>query len=172
MVAYGSMDDLFEGLNTMGADFPIPGLDLNDEFDDCITDHLMEDEDLDDCFGTGGPTVSVFPNGGAGGSAERLVILTDKLVDERGWAWSELKEFLCEYLFRCRPPVIRIQFHGSRHSMQALGLMKGAANIGAKKQFDEAVDWVNASKQMAPPILFTLDFWYGHPLRKDRLFLV
>jgi hypothetical protein len=56
--------------------------------------------------------------------------------------------------------------------MQALGLMKASANIGAAKQFDEAVDWVNASKQTAPPILFTLDFWYGHPLRKDRLFLV
>ncbi len=182
MVAYGSVDDLYDDLNKMGADFPIPGLELNGGFDDCITDHLIEDLPLDECFGEGEP-ITIFPNGGGGedgedgeddeaGCTRRLVILTDKLVDERRWAWPELKEFLCEYLFRCRPPVIRIQFHGSHHSMQALGLMKTSANIGAAKQFDEAVDWVNASKQMAPPILFTLDFWYGHPLRKDRLFLV
>jgi len=169
MVAYGSYEGLVDDLNEMGADFPIPGLELNDEFDDCITHHLMEDEDLDDCFGTGGPTVSVFPNGEGRRCTERLVILTDKLADEKGWKWPQLRKFLCDYLVNCRPPVIRIQFHGSHWSMQQLGLLKSGADLGAKKGFDEFVDAVNTTH---PPILFTLDFWYGHPLRKDKLFLV
>ena len=169
MVTYSSMDDLIESLNEMEADFPIPGLELDDGFDDCITDHLMEDEDLDDCFGTGGPTVSVFPNGGAGGCAERLVILTDKLADEADWKWPQLEEFLLDYLVNCRPPVIRIQFHGSHYSMQRLGLLKGGGQMGVTRSFDKVVDWINTTH---PPILFTLDFWYGHPPKKDRLFVV
>jgi hypothetical protein len=53
--------------------------------------------------------------------------------------------------------------------MQQLGLLKSGADLGAKKGFDEFVDAVNTTH---PPILFTLDFWYGHPLRKNKLFLV
>ena len=163
MVTYSSMDDLIESLNEMEADFPIPGLELDDGFDDCITDHLMDDEPIEECFGDGEP-ISIWPNGGGGICTRRLLVLTDKMVAEN---WQDLHDFLADYIDRCRPPLIKIQFHGTYWSMRSLGLL--TSKVRVPRRMENFVAAINTGR---PKILFQLDFFQMEVGMKERYYLV
>ncbi len=163
MVTYSSMDDLIESLNEMEADFPIPGLELDDGFDDCITDHLMDDEPIEECFGDGEP-ISIWPNGGGGICTRRLLVLTDKMVAEN---WQDLHDFLADYIDRCRPPLIKIQFHGTYWSMRSLGIL--TPKVRGAKKVERFARAINTGR---PKILFQFDFFQTEVGMKERLYLV
>ena len=144
-------------------DEDIPGFELDDGFDDCITEQLMKNEPIEECFGEGEP-ISVWPNGGGGGCTRRLLVLTDRMVGDR---WGDLRDFLVAYIDRCRPPLIKIQFHGTYWSMRSLGLVSPTVRVTKG-----LADFAAAINTGRPKILFQLDFFQNEVGMKERYYLV
>ena len=144
-------------------DEDIPGFELDDGFDDCITEQLINGDPIEECFGDGEP-ISIWPNGGGGICTRRLLVLTDKMVAEN---WQDLHGFLADYIDRCRPPLIKIQFHGTYWSMRSLGLVSPTVR-GTKRLADFAAA-INTGR---PKILFQLDFFQKEVGMRERYYLV
>ncbi|SVE43296.1 uncharacterized protein METZ01_LOCUS496150 [marine metagenome] len=141
----------------------IPGFELDDGFDDCITEKLINGDPIEDCFGDGEP-ISIWPNGGGGGCARRLLVLTDRMVGDE---WKDLENFLVDYIGRCRPPLIKIQFHGTYWSMRSLGLL--TPKVRGAKKVERFARLINTGR---PKILFQFDFFQTEVGMKERLYLV
>ncbi len=125
-----------------------------DDLELCFERRMMNGEDIEDCFGYGGETIGVWPNGDSDRCYRRLVIKADELVSQFmydnkkgvlqvGPCDIKLRDFMKNYINKC-PEVERITILGSEFAMRKLKVVN--SNCVKEKTFEAFVTGINVSK--------------------------